>query len=96
EGRTPKDESDKRYVTMKSGDTITFTNNVTHEQLQCAVLSVAHYEDVRTMLEKEGVNNVLSSGLDIEEGIKSYHSLEGYEERIKSFGIYAIGVKPSL
>lgn len=40
-----------------------------------------------------GTKNVLSSGLDIEGGIKSYNSLGGYEERIKKFGIYAIGVK---
>ena len=93
EGRTPKDESDKRYDQMVPGDTLTFTNNITNEQMVCNVLSVKHYEDVRSMLETEGVENVLSSGLDMEGGIKSYNSLEGYEERIKKFGIYAIGVK---
>jgi ASC-1-like (ASCH) protein len=45
------------------------------------------------MLEAEGTRNVLSSGLDVEGGIKSYNSLEGYEERIKKFGIYGIEVK---
>jgi ASC-1-like (ASCH) protein len=93
EGRTPRDEKDKRYEQMKAGDTITFTNNITNEQMVCEVLSVKHYLDVRAMLETEGTENVLSSGLDIEGGIKSYNSLEGYEERIKKFGIYAIGVK---
>lgn len=94
EGRTPKDESDKRYEEIKLGDTITFTNNVTNEQIVCGVLSITHYPDVRSMLEAEGIANVLSSSGNIEEGIKSYNSLEGYEERIKKFGIYAIGVKP--
>lgn len=94
EGRTPRDENDNRYEKMKAGDMLTFTNNVTGEQLVCIVLSLTRYNDVRCMLEAEGTRNVLSSGGNIEEGIKSYNSLEGYEERIKKYGIYAIGVKP--
>lgn len=93
EGRTPKDADDKRYEQMKVGDTITFTNNVTNEQIICEVLSVSHYKDVRSMLETEGMENVLPGELNIEYGIKIYDNLEGYEERIKKFGIYAIGVK---
>jgi len=92
EGRTPKNESDDRYVMMKPGDTIEFTNNETFERIICKVLFVNYYKDVRTMLEAEGVENVLSSGLDIEGGIQSYNSLDGYEERIKKHGIFAIGV----
>jgi len=94
EGRTPKSENDKRYDEMTIGDKITFTNNVTEEKMVCEVLSIHYYKNVRLMLEAEGVENVLSSGLDIEGGIKSYNSLEGYEERIKKFGIYAIGIRP--
>lgn len=93
EGRTPKSTDDKRYAGMVSGDTITFTDNVTDEKLIREVLFVHHYNDVRSMLQTEGVENVLSSGLDIEGGIKSYHSIEDYEERIGKFGIYAIGVR---
>lgn len=94
EGRTPKDESDKRYVEMKAGDTITFTNNVTDEVMTVEILRVQHYLSVRLMLETEGIKNVLSSDLDIEGGIRSYNSLEGYEERIKKFGIFGIEVRP--
>ncbi len=93
EGRTPKNSDDKRYEEMKAGDTIMFTNNITDEQMLCGVLSVHHYDDVRTMLEAEGTENVLSSKGNIEDGIKSYNSLEGYEERIKKLGICAIGIK---
>lgn len=93
EGRTKKENNDKRYDQMEPGDTIIFTNNVTNEQITCEVVFVRHYKDVRVMLETEGAKNVLSSGLDIEGGIKSYNSLEGYEDRIKRFGIYAIGIK---
>lgn len=93
EGRAPKDADDKRYEQMKVGDTVTFTNNVTNEQIICEILSVNHYKDARSMLEAKGIENVLPGELDIEYGIKIYDNLEGYEERIKKFGIYAIGVK---
>ena len=94
EGRTPRDEKDHRYEEMKPGDTLTFTNNVTGEQMVCTVLSVAHYPNTRAMLEAEGTKNVLSSGGNIEAGIESYNSLEGYKERIEKYGLYAIGVRP--
>lgn len=93
EGRTPRDKHDKRYDQMVAGDVLIFINNVTNEELSCEVLFVNKYSDVRSMLEVEGIKNVLSSGLDIKGGIQSYNSLDGYEERIKKFGIYAIGVK---
>lgn len=79
---------------MEKGDTIVFENEDTHEQMKTVVLFVHHYPHIRSMLEKEGVENVLSSGGNIEEGIESYHSLGDYEERIKEFGIYAIGIEP--
>lgn len=92
EGRTPKDENDKRYDRMIAGDTVTFTNNITSEQMVCGVLSIHKYPDVRLMLEMEGVGNVLSSGGNIEEGIVSYNGLDGYKERIEKYGIYAIEI----
>jgi ASC-1-like (ASCH) protein len=81
---------------MNTGDTITFTNNVTNEVMRVEILRVQHYLDVRLMLETEGTRNVLSSGLGVEGGIKSYNSLEGYEERIKKFGIYGIEIRPII
>jgi len=93
EGRTPIDSEENIYEKMVPGDTITFTNNVTGKKLSCEVLFVHHYDNVRVMLETEETKNVLSSGLDVEGGIKSYNSLDGYEESIKKCGIYAIGVK---
>jgi len=94
EGRTPTDDDDAPYARVVAGDTINFTNIVSDEKMSCEVLFVRKYPDVRSMLEAEGTENVLSSGLDVEGGIKSYNSLEGYEENIKKFGIYAIGIKP--
>lgn len=93
EGRTPVNSEENIYEKMVSGDPIIFTNNITDEQILCEILFVHHYDNVKKMLETEGTEDVLSSGLDIEGGIKSYNSLEGYEEGIKKYGIYAIGVK---
>jgi len=93
EGRTQRDEFDKRYDEMKKGDYVVFINDISQEKLICEVLEVRKYDNTRSMLESEGLKNVLSSGGNIEEGIESYNNLEGYEERIKKFGIYAIGIK---
>lgn len=93
EGRTPINSEENIYEKMVFEDTMIFTNNVTNEQMLCKIMFVHHYNNVREMLEKEGTKNVLSSGLDIEGGTKSYNSLDGYEEGIKKYGIYAIGVK---
>lgn len=94
EGRAPKDASDIRYDCMKVGDTITFTNSISQGVMNCEVLFVHKYPDVRSMLEVEGTKDVLSSGGSIEEGIESYHKLGGYKNRIEKYGIYAIGVRP--
>lgn len=93
EGRTPTYNEENIYEKMVPGDFITFINNVTNEKLSCEILFIHHYNNVRVMLETEGTKNVLSSGLDVEGGIKSYNNLNGYEKSIKKYGIYAIGVK---
>lgn len=80
---------------LQAGDILTFTNNVTYEQMNCEVLAVRHYKDVRAMLEAEGVQNVLSSGEDIEGGIESYNTHTEYKENIPKFGIYAIAISRS-
>jgi ASC-1-like (ASCH) protein len=80
------------FAKLKAGDIIIFTNNLNNEIMKTKILAVRHYENVRAMLKSEGVENVLSSGGNIEQGIKSYHSLEGYKEGVKKFGIYAIEI----
>lgn len=96
EGRSPRDENERQaeYEKMKPGDLILFENEETHELFNAKILFVHHYSNAREMLTKEGTENVLSSGGTIEEGIKSYNSIGNYEERIKKFGIYAIGIEP--
>jgi len=94
EGRTPTQFDKTPFDKLKSGDSITFVNNVSSEMLKVRVAFVHYYPDVKRMLEKEGAQNVMSSEpKTIEHGIESYNSLEGYEEGIKKNGIYAIGLK---
>lgn len=93
EGRTKTSRDIFSYDDLKSDDTITFTNNATNEEMIVDVIAVRHYPDTRSMLEKEGVLNVLSSGKDIEGGIESYNTFSEYKENIPKYGIYAIEIK---
>lgn len=81
------------YSDLIPGDTITFTNKATGEKMLVDVLGIRQYPDTRKMLEAEGVENVLSSGMDIEGGIESYNSFSEYKENIPKYGIWAIEVK---
>ena len=94
EGRTPTSFDKTPYRELKPGDSITFINNVTNENLKVKVSFVHHYPNVKEMLEKEGPKNVLSSEpKTVEHGIESYDSLTEYKEGIKKNGIYAIGLE---
>ena len=95
EGRTPASWDKTPYDKLRKGDIIHFINNVTNEEMDVEVFFVHHYPDTKSMLEAEGVENVLSGEpKTIEAGIDSYNSFQGYKEGIKKNGIYAIGIKP--
>src|ERR1035437_6163182 len=81
EGRVPTSLPNK-YEKLKVGELITLLNEDTQEKIDVLVKYVHHYKDTRSMLETEGVENVLSGGGDIEAGIKSYNSFENYEKNI--------------
>ena len=83
-----------KYHEMNTGDTILFINEDNGEEMNVDVLFVHHYPNARAMLEKEGVENVSSSGGTIEESVERYNSYTHYKENIPKYGIYAIGVKP--
>lgn len=93
EGRTQTSHETFSYDDLKPSDTITFKNSTTNEKMVVMVNAVRHYSNTRAMLEHEGVENVLSSGLDIEGGIESYNSHPEYRENIPKYGIYAIEIK---
>jgi len=95
EGRTPTSWDKTPYEKLKEGDLIHFVNIVSNEEMDVEVKFIHHYSDVRTMLEQEGVENVLSGNpKTIEHGIGSYNSIDEYKEAIIKNGIYAIRIKP--
>lgn len=94
EGRVQTQWEEVEFSKLKSGDFILFTNEDTGEEMNVEITFVHHYSDPRKMLEKEGTENMLSSGSSLEEGVKTYNSFQGYAESIPKNGIYAIGIKP--
>jgi ASC-1-like (ASCH) protein len=93
EGRVKTSRNTFLYSDLLVGDTITFTNKTTNEKMLVDVSGVRHYPNTREMLEAEGVENVLSSDMDIEGGIESYNSFSEYKENIPKYGIWAIEMK---
>ena len=78
---------------IKKGDTIIFNNNSNKDIIKVKVLGVRHYSNFREMLESEGIERVLSSKGNVEEGIKSYGGFSGYKEGVKKHGVYAIEIE---
>ena len=81
------------YSKIIVGDLIIFINQETMEQQICEVERITHYLDLRTLLEIEGTENTLSSGGDIEAGIKSIESITNYKKAIEMKGVFAIKIK---
>ncbi|MDO8658370.1 MAG: ASCH domain-containing protein [Candidatus Levybacteria bacterium] len=94
ETRVPTSYDKTPYKELKFGDTIIFTNKITNEVMEVEVLRVAHYLDIKTLLEAEGIQNTLSSGLSLNEATESYNTVfSEYKENIPKHGIYAIAIK---
>lgn len=51
------------------------------------------YENLEEMFEKEGLENILPRCNSIEEGVKKHFSYPDYEERIKKYGVFGIGLR---
>jgi ASC-1-like (ASCH) protein len=93
EGRTLTEFDKTPYDKLHPGDLITFINNTSNDTLEVKVIFIHHYIDIKEMLEKEGVKNVLSyEPKTVDQGVKNYNSLEGYKEGIKKYGIYTMGI----
>jgi len=93
EGRVTTKKSDKFHL-MKRGEKILFKNEDNGEEMITRINFVHHYGSPREMLIAEGVENMLSSGSSLEEGIKIYNSFFKYEKNIPLHGIYALGISP--
>ena len=77
---------------MRSGDTIIFHKIGTNEELMCMITRITLYQTVKDLLMQEDINQTLSSGRNLEEGIKSIESISDYKEQIAKNGVFAIVV----
>ncbi|MCA9308225.1 MAG: ASCH domain-containing protein [Patescibacteria group bacterium] len=77
------------YATIEKGDHIVFINEETKETLKCNIENVKLYKDVRKLLVEEGVKNTLSSGGDLDAGVKSIESITNYKKVIAEKGVFA-------
>ena len=78
---------------MKADDTIIFTKCGTNDKLKCTIVRITLYLTVRDLLVTEGIERTLSSGKDLEDGIKSIESISDYKEQIARNGVLAIVLK---
>jgi len=81
------------YAQIAKGDHIVFINQETGKSLKCLVERVTLYKDVKSLLTNEGVGNTLSSGGDLEAGIKSIESITDYKRVIAEKGVFAFKIK---
>ncbi len=70
------------YSKIFVGDQIVFINQETGETVKCLVEKVTLYSNVRELLMAEVVENTLSSGGDLESGIKSIEVITDYKKVI--------------
>ena len=77
------------YNELKINDLIEFTNSENHKIL-CKVMDVVHYNSVEELLMLEGTRYTTSSTNDYQEAINNIYKLNGYREKIKQDGVFAI------
>lgn len=80
------------YDSLESNDIIEFTNSI-NRKIICKVKDVNHYDTVENLLILEGTKYTTSSTNDYQKAIERINSLNGYEEAIKKFGVYAIHIE---
>jgi|SRR3989344_4858606 len=85
----PKSE----FENMKAGEHIEFTKDSTGEKMTVEILGVRRYDDIASLLDNEGQENVMSYDTSREKALVSWNSLAGYEEGIKKYGIWAIEIR---
>jgi len=81
------------YAQILKNDQIVFINQETGKTIKCIVERVTLYKNVRTLLTEEGVENTLSSGGDLESGIRSIEAITDYKKVIAEKGVFAYKIR---
>lgn len=77
------------YNDLKKNDMIEFTNTE-NQKIMCRVVDVVHYKNAEELLMLEGTKYTTSSTNDYQEAVERIYSLNGYREKIKEQGVFAI------
>ena len=101
EGRVPDfDNPAKDYRSMEPGDVLIFyavnpdLSPITDlPECRFRVSFINHYNSIEEMLALEGRTNLLPGTSSDEDAAKTYTSFPGYVERIKKYGVYALGLE---
>lgn len=80
------------YSEIVSNDIIEFTSN-NLGAFYAEVKEVNYYKTLEELFTLEGTKYTTSSTDDYNEAIKKVYKLDGYEETIKNFGVYAIRIE---
>ena len=80
------------YSKISSNDIIEFTSN-NLGVFFTKVKEFNYYKTLKDLFTLEGTKYTTSSTDDYDEAIKNVYKLDGYEESIKSFGVYAIHIE---
>ena len=80
------------YSKIVSNDIIEFTSN-SLVVFYAEVKKINYYKSLEELFTLEGTRYTTSSTNDYDEAIKNVYKLDGYEEAIKSFGVFAIHIE---
>ena len=90
----------KDYSRIREGDVLIFhavDNNYNRmPELKYMVSYATAYPSIEKMLEKESLNDIFPDVGSVEKAVKIWHSFPAYRERIKRYGIIAIGLGQRL
>lgn len=82
-----------KFKDLKIGAQIIFTCAEDYsKKIICTVQAINVYPDFKTMLQKEGLQNMLPGIKNIAVGISIYESFHGYKEAVKKYGAAAIRI----
>ena len=80
------------YSKIVSNDIIEFTSN-SLGVFYAEVKKINYYKSLEELFTLEGTKYTTSSTNDYDKAIKNVYKLDGYEETIKSFGVFAIHIE---
>ena len=82
-----------KFNSLRPGLEISFSCEATHEILFCTLEAIHIYQDFRSMLLAEGIENMLPGINSLEVGVALYESFPGYKELVKENGAIAMRIK---